>query len=84
MIYCGSGSDFEKVSVSVPAPVPDPDPEPHPDHIHHSRKNFCTKSCLFNARKMASHFDFFTFSTFVFHFMLDPARSAKSKKKLRS
>jgi hypothetical protein len=34
MFYCGSGSDFGKVSVPVPVPVPVP--APVPDHMNRS------------------------------------------------
>jgi hypothetical protein len=78
MIYCGSGSDFEKVSVPVPVPVPDPD---------NTKLNFSTKinflqnlafsiskAALF-PRKLASHLKFFDFS---FYFILNQDKIAGS------
>jgi hypothetical protein len=55
MIYCGSGSDFGKVS--VPVPVPDPF---HPKKFVHNLAFSMSDAALF-PRKLASNFLFLTF-----------------------
>ncbi len=69
-IYCGSGSDFGKVSFLVP----DLNPEPFQTSEKKCTKNLAflmLEAALF-PRKMSSHLRFFEFFTFALHFMLDP------------
>jgi hypothetical protein len=80
-IYCGSGPDFENGFGSGSDSGSRSRTESR-TYLAQLNK-FFIQNLAFQCQKVGLLF-FFTFSTFVFHFMLDPAGSAKSKKKLRS